>query len=581
MMKKVVQLFNALKNEILIIGGFLIIIYIYLGPVNVTIKSDAAGYYDYLPSLFIHHDLIRYDKPLSEDSLVYQRLSSFNNYRTYGDFKVNKYACGTAVLELPFFIGTYLITSLEGKSEDGTEPPFQKAIFFAAIFYLFLSVFFLKKILELYDLKSYVIIITQLLLVFATTVTNYANFDAGFSHVYSLFAVTAFMYFVKSYFKNLNGYQFILACLFLGLIIILRQINAIIILFVPFLAGSFAALKNGFIHLRFNPKILLTGILIIFAIVSIQCLAWYLQTGKFIIYSYQGENFNFSHPQFFNVLFSYRKGLFVYNPILLISMLSIIWMSYKQQYYLVFTWILFFIILTYILSSWHSWSYGGSFGLRAFVEYYAVFFIIFGLMLNGANPSMKIAIIALSFFTIPLNIIQTYQYKEYIFKWDSMNKEIYWKVFLKTSKIYKGLAWKPNYNYNNLSDVKEILIGDITISRNYDTTIFIGNTKNIPEFKNVSIIQVLIDNDYDKNNDANIILTVNNPAHTQNYFWRNRYLIQFSEKGFNTWQTGLYNFELPKFPDREEKIIELELKPGKQNIILKNVRIKFLKYQYK
>jgi hypothetical protein len=576
-MKIIALIFKSIIKEIIIIFIFIILVYTYIGPVKQTLKADATGYYDYLPSLFIYHDLLRKDNPLSKDSILYKRIDSLDFYNDYGDFKVNKYACGTAVLELPFFACTFLRTALEGNYNDGYQQPFQKAIFYAAIFYLFLSILFLKKILELYDIKRIVIIISQILLVFATSVTNYANYDAGFSHIYSLFAITAFIYFIKAFFKNTNKNHFILACIFFGLVVILRQINFLIIFLVPFLAGSVVSLKNGLVHLARNPKILIAGVIIIVGICFIQCLTWYLQTGKFFVYSYKGESFDVSRPHIFDILFSYKKGLFVYTPILFISLCSLIWLAYKRQYYLVITWFSFFILITYALSSWHSWYYGASYGMRAFIEFYPVFFLIFALMLNGINLAMKRAIIVLSFLTIMLNIIQTYQYKVFILSWDSMNKELYWKVFLKTSKNFKGLVSKKQINLNNYYSAANYSIGDIYTAKYSELAIYSISNKEIAGFEQVRIIQVLIDNEYNDQNDSRINLTIDDTISKCNYYNNNPYLIWFSDKKLNEWQSGIYNYEIQPFTDHKEKIITLLVKSGNQNNDLKNIRIKFLK----
>jgi hypothetical protein len=95
-------------------------------------------------------------------------------YVDLGGFKVNKYACGTALLQLPFFIGAMLATELEGNDHDGFQPPFQNAVLIATLFYLLLSIFFLKKVLQIYQIKRVTIIYSQLMLVLATAVTNYA-----------------------------------------------------------------------------------------------------------------------------------------------------------------------------------------------------------------------------------------------------------------------------------------------------------------------------------------------------------------------------------------------------------------------
>jgi hypothetical protein len=577
-MKIIIRVLKPIINELFIIFLFILLINILFRNGENIIKSDGIGYYDYLPSLFIHHDLVRKDIPVSKDSVLYSRISSLR-YKAYGEYKIDKYACGTAVLQLPFFIFPFLTTDLEGNNNDGYQPPFQKAVLYSAIFYLFLGIFFLKKLLELYNIKKSVTIFSQVLLVFATAVANYANFDAGFSHVYSLFAITAFLYFVKSFFRDRNLNHFIFACLFFGLIIILRQINILIILFIPFISGSLTSLKKGVTHLLQNPGILLGGIILISAVFFIQSLAWYLQVGKFFVYSYQGEGFDFLHPHFIDILFSYTKGLFIYTPILFITLSGLIWFVFKRQYFLVLTWLSFFIVLTYVLSSWNPWDYAASYGSRPYIDYYTVFFIPFAVMLDEIPKRMKTAIIFISVLTIPVNIIQAYQYEKYILHWSDMNKEKYWKVFLKTDKKYRGLLWKKSIDPNNFVTVADFVIGDINTSKNTDTVIFNANSLKIPDFKHVRIIQVLIGNDYRKENDSEIILSITDTSNSNIYYNRPLYLFRYLEKQNNEWQTGLFNYEINPFADQEEKNIRLKIISVNQNNKLKNVEIKLLKYR--
>ena len=98
--------------------------------------------------------------------------------------------------------------------------------------------------------------------------------------------------------------------------------------------------------------------------------------------------------------------------------------------------------LTYVLASWHSWYYGMSFGLRAYIDYYPFFFIPLAFTLNAVSRLGKVAIVSLSLITLPINIIQTYQYKNFILHWVDMNRDSYWDLFLKTDSKYRGLLWK-------------------------------------------------------------------------------------------------------------------------------------------
>lgn len=562
----------------IIIFGFIFSINNYIGNVEKTINADGIGYYDYLPSIFIHNDFIRYNDSRLENNSLYQRIDETGVYVDYGNFKVNKYPCGTAILQLPFFSYAYITTQLDDCTDlDGYQKPFQRAVFYAAIFFLFISILLVRKILMLYEIKNSVIILCQVLLVFATTLTQYTNADAGFSHVYSLFAISLFVYLSKQFFDLKRIKYFILACVTLGLIFNIRNPNILIVFFIPFIAGSKPSLVSGFRLLINQKNKLIVGFIIFLAVIAIQLFTWYFQTGNFFVYSYQGEGFsNLYTPEIFNILFSYKKGLFVYTPFLLIAALSGFWFVYKQKYYLFYSWLFFFILLTYVLSSWHSWYYGCSYGLRAYIDYYIIFFIPFAIMLNKIKVAPKLFIMSLALSTIPLNIIQTYQYKEFILHWIDMDEEMYWKVFLKTDDRFKGLIWKNNYDSNLYSTVNEINIGDICLPKNTINAVLNINTLDIPNFNKVSVIQVLIDNDYQENNDTRIILSINKASKDYNYYWHERYLIHFHEKKLNEWQTGFFNFEFTTIDDNQEKTISLAVKTGNQNEYLKNLRLRFL-----
>lgn len=571
-------LYTSLKFiivEVIIIFGLIFSINNYIGNVEQTINADGVGYYDYLPSLAIHHDLVRKNNPFKDTPDLYYRIDSTSVYVDYKDFKVNKYPCGTALLQLPFFTFAYLTSDLESTIHDGYQKPFQKAIFYAAIFYLFLSLLFLKKILSLYDVKPYIIAFSQLILVLATSVTHYVNVEAGFSHIYSLFAVTAFIYFVKSYFNQNKTIHSVLAFACLGLVFILRQPNILIVLFIPFLAGSQENLIASFKTLFINFKSLILGILLFLGITSIQLVLWYLQTGDFFVYSYQGEGFDFLDPYFFSILFSYKKGLFIYTPVLLISMLSLIWLIYKKSYYLFFTWIAFFTTLTFVLSSWWSWYYGCSYGLRAYIDYYVIFLIPFAIMLDRIKKIPRLVIIILSLFTIPLNIIQCYQYKEYILHWIDMDEEKYWKVFLKTEDRFGGLLWKSQLDSNLYSVVKEINAGDFSSTENSTAQLFSGKSSEIEPFDKVSMIQVLFENDFDENNLSYLNLAVTRVNDNFIFFEQNRNLIHFHQGNLNEWHEGYYIFEFDPITDNQEVAITLKVISADKKDYLKNVRLKF------
>jgi len=576
-MKELKRILAYIFGETLIVFLYVFLVFSYIGNVDEKFIGDGKGYYEYLPSIFIHHDLVRKELPLSDSPEVYQRIDKTGMYVAYKDHKVNMYPCGTALLELPFFMITYLTTESEGTYSDGYQLPFQRTIFYAALFYLLFSLIFLKKVLKTYQVSPRIITFCQLLMVLATPVTIYANKEAGFSHVYSLFAITAFIYYIRTYFLYEKGKDFIVAAILLGLILILRQVNLMIVLFVPFLAGSYSNLVKGIRNLIRNYRILLLALFCVLAVFSIQAIMWYLQTGVFLLYSYQGYGFNFLDPQFFKILFGYRKGLFVYTPVIFIAFLSVAWLGFRKRYFLMFAWIGFFIFITYVLSSWFSWYYGASYGLRAYIDYFTVFFIPLAIFLNESNRVLRRSIIALSILTIPLNIVQTYQYRQYILHNVNMDKEKYWRVFLQTDKQFMGLLYKTALSINDYEQVDERTVGDFMVVPGEEGVIYRTNSSDLLEFDDVSLIQVSIDNDFLKQNDTRIALIITDSEGSENLYWNRRYLIHFADDELNVPQTGTYNYSLDRFEDPGEKILTLQCFSGRESTELKNIKIRFLR----
>ena len=255
------------------------------------------------------------------------------------------------------------------------------------------------------------------------------------SHVYSFAFVAGFVFFIKRYFEKTASRDIILASIFLGIIILIRPVNGLIIGLIPFLAGSYSSLKRGFLALKKHFLALIISAIVCCAIVSIQLFIYKIQTGSFFIYSYDGEGFNFLNPQIFDFLFSYKKGLFVYTPMCFLALFGLIPL-YKKSRFQFYSLVAFLIVVTYVLSSWWCWYYGGSFSTRVFVEYLPVFALLLAISLQYIKE--KVAKIAIRSFIVVLIVVcqvQTFQYRYYEIHWAEMTKEMYWDVFLRVDKL--------------------------------------------------------------------------------------------------------------------------------------------------
>src|SRR3972149_6597095 len=59
----IIRFFHKIWREFLFISLYIFILNVYIGKQETTINADGIGYYDYLPSLFIHKDMNRHHVP--------------------------------------------------------------------------------------------------------------------------------------------------------------------------------------------------------------------------------------------------------------------------------------------------------------------------------------------------------------------------------------------------------------------------------------------------------------------------------------------------------------------------------------
>ena len=398
-----------------------------------VLKVDARGYYAHLPAIFIYQDL-QFNFFEELEMKTYLTPGVTYEYRTKTpEGTVNRYFSGTAILQAPFFLVARVWANLSAYPDDGYSKPFPLMITVAGLFYLWLGLWCLNRFLESFDIDEWVRFIVILAFAFGTHLFNYSIVNPGMSHVYSFALVCMFLMLGRQFFSSESRGVLISLALVLGLICLVRPINGIVFLCLPFVAGSWDVFKTGSKRLINNWRGLLISCFLFLSVVSFQLLLYKIQTGKFWVSSYGQEGFNWFDPQMIDILFSYKKGLFVYTPMLLLGMFGLKFIWNKNRFQAV-TLISFLFVVVYVLSSWWSWWYGGSFSGRAFVEYLPFFVVPLAFLIQEASSKIRLAVLTLMFVFLALNQFQTYQYRYYIIHWDSMDKDRYWDVFLSLDK---------------------------------------------------------------------------------------------------------------------------------------------------
>jgi hypothetical protein len=399
------------------------------------INSDGKGYYAYLPAIFIYHDLNYKFVESYEEKYYPPDRSVFKEFRTEVDGKIiNKCFPGLAILWLPFFLVAHLLSLWLGFPPDGYSLLYQYAISIAALFYLWLGCKFLMKLLKGFGASLKLMAFITFLIAAGTNIIYFTIVENSMSHVYSFAVITLFLYSSHPYLQRKEGKYFILSALLFALTVLIRPVNGLILLLLPLL---FLIPESSYVNRELRsvlrvtfPWHIVTGILLMLFLFSLQLILWHHKTSHWIVYQYGNEHFQFLHSHFLGILFSYNRGWFVYTPIAFVALIGFagLWKTNRTAFY----WILaFFVTFIYVASSWWMWYYASKCGQRIFIDIYAVIAILFVFLFRMIRNKKAIfyPLSSILVVLVVFNIFQNYQHARFIFPATDITKEIYWDSF--------------------------------------------------------------------------------------------------------------------------------------------------------
>lgn len=440
-----------------IVGGLILVFFAVQlmrgGSALRTVDGDGSGYYAYLTAVFVHGTTDF--TPVFETEKGRRSLDYMGHYfHPFEGKLINKYYLGSALLMLPFFLLAWLYSIITGMPPDGYNILYQYAVSLGAAVYAAIGLLATKRFLMLSGLPRGIGLITIILLIFGTNLFFYTFLHPSHSHVYSFAAIAVFLLTARSFMLWERRRDFYFSMVLLGIIVLIRPSNAVIVLILPFLAGTAQQLKTVMLNLFKNNRLLIAGLVLFVAVFSLQMLYNFLQTGHLILWSYRNEGFHFSQPALLSFLFSYRKGFFIYTPVMLLIIPGLILLYHKSKYQF-FTFAGFLGVLLYLLSSWWNWFFGDSFGMRAMIDFYPLLALPLAMFVSQlfSRKTGKLLLVTIAFPLLALNLLQTYQYFTGIIHPDSMTKAKYWHVFLKTDKAYRNIFGSfPEPVYKSLED---------------------------------------------------------------------------------------------------------------------------------
>jgi hypothetical protein len=312
---------------------------------------------------------------------------------------------------------------------DGFSLPYQLAIGLASLFYLFLGLFYLRKLLQKLFKDDLAATIAPIFIFYGTYLYYYGINLNSQSHVYSFTFITLFMYFAFSFCKEDNNKltNFLLSALCLAIVVCIRPLNGLV-LFVTPLFFTKTTFKNIFKFQELKLAHLAIALLTV-AVLYHQLNIMYIQTGTFLPYTYTDEHFDFSNPRLFDVLISYHSGWFVYVPLAFISFFGALFLpTLKQKIVLP----LFYAGIIFLYSCWWYWPITA----RAVIDYHALLAIFLAAFLIKVRAYKKIHV---AFITLLCICVMYYQLKSIqlnrgILAENYTYKEVFWRNFFRLHK---------------------------------------------------------------------------------------------------------------------------------------------------
>lgn len=407
------------------------------------INADGKGYYAFLPAIFIYQDMSYSFVDKMEMKYYPEDGSHAKGFRMEqpNGTVVNKCFPGTSIFYLPFFLIAFVLSWLAGFPVDGYSVLFQWAIPFAHLFYLFLGMLAVRKAMKMEGVSDRNSSIALILVVFGTNLFYYLVYDFTVAHVFGFFGACVLIYWCTM-FKSTKKLKYVAWMITLmALLLITRPTNALLALIFPLLL-SISDIKSILNIPNWRKDRNYVWLLIALIILFIAPLMWKIQSGNWLVYSYGNEKFNLSNPHFFEFLFSYLKGWWLWTPFMFIAFIfgTLYFWSKSRWQGVVFS--VGILGVVYIFSSWWIWTFGMGFGQRPMIEFYPILIIGFaGFIQNMKRKWLLLLLLPFAF----VNIIQAYQIRNFIIVGGDTTKENYWSHFLQTTHDPASVEIQSNW----------------------------------------------------------------------------------------------------------------------------------------
>jgi hypothetical protein len=371
-------------------GTALVILWILSLPlVNPWVHGDGVGYYAYIHSLLIDHNLqFENEWQAGNESFLMGRVGPngeiLPDQYTETHHLDNHFSIGPAILWAPFLCTTHLaITTLNRFGmhlrADGFSRPYLLTMALATAAYGFLGLWISFCLARKYVVEKWAFLAT-IGYWLASSLLVYMYLNPAWSHAHSLFAVALFLWYWHRTRERRTGAQWIILGLLGALIVNIYYMNVLLLL-VPalealgdYIASIRGGRRQGTSLMRlFGAHALFVGIFLIGMLPTL--ITRKIIYGHYLATGYpEAHEWNWTHPVFASVLFSSDHGLLSWTPILIFAIAGLfLFRAYDRKFAMYLGAVC--LIFSYVISCYVNWDGLSSFGNRFFISLGPVFIL--------------------------------------------------------------------------------------------------------------------------------------------------------------------------------------------------------------
>jgi hypothetical protein len=308
--------------------------------INPWVRGDGVGYYAYLRAPIIEHSLnFENDYRSANASFRGPRLDESGNLksdlRTPTGHLENHFTVGPAILWSPFFLTAHagvLVARAMGSNvaADGFSSPYRLAMAIASAFYGFLALLLAFRLARQY-VAEWCALLATIAIWAASSLPVYMYFNPSWSHALSAFMVAVFLSYWHATRARRTTAQWLLLAVITGLMLNVYYPNAMVLVVL-----AIEALRQYAAALNHQPEAATpkTGPLLVnhllYLATALLCLLPTFLAHR-IIYGNSLESgyiplrdWLWRSPVLLSVLFSSNHGLLAWTPVLLLSILGLI-----------------------------------------------------------------------------------------------------------------------------------------------------------------------------------------------------------------------------------------------------------------